>query len=139
MLLLVRKHRLYCNNNQYQNPQIFLTVKTLFFVWFLFVCVCIYIYIYIHTHISVSQFNHSVVSDSLQPHGLQHARPPCPSPTRKCMKVKVKLLSHVRLFAAPWTVCSLLGSSVHGSTPGKSTGVGCHFLLQCKCIHIYTF
>ena len=27
------------------------------------------------------QFNHSVVSDSLRPHELQHARPPCPSPT----------------------------------------------------------
>ena len=27
------------------------------------------------------QFIHSVVSDSLQPHGLQHARLPCPSPT----------------------------------------------------------
>ena len=27
------------------------------------------------------QFSHSVVSDSLWPHGLQHARPPCPSPT----------------------------------------------------------
>ena len=27
------------------------------------------------------QFSHSVMSDSLQPHGLQHARPPCPSPT----------------------------------------------------------
>ena len=27
------------------------------------------------------QFSHSVVSDSLRPHGLQHARPPCPSPT----------------------------------------------------------
>ena len=27
------------------------------------------------------QFSHSVVSDSLQPHGLQHPRPPCPSPT----------------------------------------------------------
>ena len=27
------------------------------------------------------QFSRSVVSDSLQPHGLQHARPPCPSPT----------------------------------------------------------
>ena len=26
------------------------------------------------------QFSHSVVSDSLQPHGLQHARLPCPSP-----------------------------------------------------------
>ena len=31
------------------------------------------------------QFSCSVVSDSLQPHGLQHARLPCPSPTpRAC-------------------------------------------------------
>ena len=28
-----------------------------------------------------SPFSCSVVSNSLQPHGLQHARPPCPSPT----------------------------------------------------------
>ena len=27
------------------------------------------------------QFSHSVVSDSLRPHELQHARPPCSSPT----------------------------------------------------------
>ena len=27
------------------------------------------------------QFSHSVVSDSLWPHALQHTRPPCPSPT----------------------------------------------------------
>ena len=27
------------------------------------------------------QFSHSVLSDSLRPHELQHARPPCPSPT----------------------------------------------------------
>ena len=27
------------------------------------------------------QFSLSVVSNSLRPHGLQHARPPCPSPT----------------------------------------------------------
>ena len=27
------------------------------------------------------QFIHSIVSDSLQPHEPQHARPPCPSPT----------------------------------------------------------
>ena len=32
------------------------------------------------THTSV-QFRHSVVSDSLWPHGLQHARLPCPSIT----------------------------------------------------------
>ena len=38
----------------------------------------IYMYSYI---VSVSQFSHSVMSDSLQPHGLQHTRPPCPSPT----------------------------------------------------------
>ena len=27
------------------------------------------------------QFSHSVVSNSLRPRGLQHTRPPCPSPT----------------------------------------------------------
>ena len=31
--------------------------------------------------VSSVQFNRSVVSDSLWPHGLQHARPSCPSPT----------------------------------------------------------
>ena len=29
------------------------------------------------------QFSHSVVSDSLWPHGPQHTRPPCPSPTSR--------------------------------------------------------
>ena len=32
---------------------------------------------------SVVQFSRSVMSDSLWPHGPQHARPPCPSPTPK--------------------------------------------------------
>ena len=32
-------------------------------------------------NVSSAQISHSVVSDFLQPHGLQHARPPCPSPT----------------------------------------------------------
>ena len=30
--------------------------------------------------INLVQFSHTVVPDSLQPHGLQHARLPCPSP-----------------------------------------------------------
>ena len=30
---------------------------------------------------SSGKFSHSVVSNSLWPHGLQHTRPPCPSPT----------------------------------------------------------
>jgi len=33
------------------------------------------------TQFSSVQFSHSVVSNSLQPNGLQHTRPPCPSPT----------------------------------------------------------
>ena len=37
--------------------------------------------IYIMIWFSSVQFSRSVVSDSLQPHELQHARPPCPSPT----------------------------------------------------------
>ena len=45
------------------------------------------------------------------------------------MKVKVKLLSRVRLFVTPWTVaCTRLLSP--WDFLGKSTGVGCHFLLQ---------
>ena len=35
--------------------------------------------------LSSVQFSHSVMSDSLQPRGLQHTRLPCPSPTpRAC-------------------------------------------------------
>ena len=37
-------------------------------------------------------------------------------------------LSGIQLFATPWT--SPPGSSVHGDSPGKNTGVGCHALLQ---------
>ena len=35
----------------------------------------------INMGISSVQFSRSVLSDSLWPHGLQHTRPPCPSPT----------------------------------------------------------
>ena len=34
-------------------------------------------------YVSVSQFSRSVVFDSLRSHGLQHARPPCPSPPQR--------------------------------------------------------
>ena len=42
-----------------------------------------YSFHYFHTLTTVSsvQFSVSVVSTSLRPHGPQHARPPCPSPT----------------------------------------------------------
>ena len=48
------------------------------------------------------------------------------------IKKKVYVLScfsHVQVFATLWTV-SLPGSSVHGDSPHKNIGVGCHFLFQ---------
>ena len=44
------------------------------------------------------------------------------------VKVKVKSLSRVRLFATPWTVAYKLLRP--WDSPGKSTRVGCRFLLQ---------
>ena len=44
----------------------------------------------VHTHngvFSSVQFSHSVVPDSLRPHELQHARPPCPSPDESIRKL----------------------------------------------------
>ena len=35
------------------------------------------------------QFSRSVVSDSLRPHGLQHSRLPCPSPTNSWSLLKL--------------------------------------------------
>ena len=54
-------------------------------------------------HRTVSQFSRSVVSDSLGPHGLQHARLPCPSPTAKacsnsCLSSRWMPSNHLILF-----------------------------------------
>ena len=43
-------------------------------------------------------------------------------------KVKVKLLSHVQHLVTPWTAA--YQAPRPWDFPGKSTGVGCHFLLQ---------
>ena len=40
-----------------------------------------YFLINVFKDVQFSQFSHSVASDSLRSPGLQHARPPCPSPT----------------------------------------------------------
>ena len=47
---------------------------------------------------------------------------------QQCRIDKVKSLSRVQLFATPWTVAYQAPLSM--GFPGKSTGVGCHFLLQ---------
>ena len=41
----------------------------------------------VNVQFSSDQFIRSVLSDSLRPHGLQHTRPPCPSPTPSLLKL----------------------------------------------------
>ena len=84
------------------------------------------------------QFSRSVMSDSLQPHGLQHARPPCPSPTpgaysnscpssQRCHPTVsssvVPFSSRLQSFSASE---SFLRSRRHFASGGQSTGVSAH-------------
>ena len=75
------------------------------------------------------QFSHPVVSDSLQPHGLQQTRSPCPSPTprvhsnsssssRWCHPAISSSVTH-------FSSCpqSLLAMSQHFAWGGQSIGV----------------
>ena len=55
----------------------------------------IYTYTYINTHFSWLQFSRSVVSNSLRPHELQHARPPCPSPLPEITQTHVHRVGDV--------------------------------------------
>ena len=52
------------------------------------------------------QFSYSVVSDSLWPHELQHARPPCPSPTpgvhSKLMSIELVMPSSHLILCLPF-------------------------------------
>ena len=60
------------------------------------------------------QFSQSVMSNSLQPHGLQHARPPCPSPTPSLLKLMstelVMPCNHLLLCHPLLLLCSVFPS-----------------------------
>ena len=83
--------------------------------------------------ISSVQFSHSVVSDSLPPHGLQHARPPCSSPTPRVYSNSCPLsqLCHPTISSSVVPFSCLQSFSASGSFPmsqlfasgGQSTGV----------------
>ena len=78
------------------------------------------------------RFSHSVVSDSLQPHGLQYTRLPCPSPTpRACSNsCSSSLWCHSTISVVPFSFC-LQSFPASGSFPvsqfftwgGQSIGV----------------
>ena len=84
---------------------------------------------------------------TLRPQGLEHARLPRPSPTPRPAQTRVHgvgdptISSSVAAAAAAKslqlcpTLCDPIGSPpgspIPRDSPGKNTGVGCHFLLQC--------
>ena len=66
------------------------------------------------------QFSHSVVSSPLRPHGLQHARPPCPSPTpgaysSSCHGCHPTISSSVIPFSSSLQFCLQIGASASAS------------------------
>ena len=102
-------------------------------------CACARARTHTHTHtpllsMSSVQFSHSVVSDSLQPHGLQHATPPCPSPTPGAYSNSCPLIRwcHAAISSSVFPFCSCLQSfpasgsiqmSQFSASGGRSIGV----------------
>ena len=83
---------------------------------------------------AVSQFSGSVMSDSLQLHGLQHTRLPCPSPTTGCYANSCPLSQwcHPAISSSVVPLSSRLQSSLASgcfpiscfySSGGQTTGV----------------
>ena len=52
-----------------------------------------------------------------------------------CVCIYIYIYIHAKSLQSCWALCDPMdcsppGSSVHGDSPGKNTGVGCHALLQ---------
>ena len=86
---------------------------------------------YLHQY-SWVQFSHSVVPDFLWPHGLQHARPPCPSPTPRVYSNSCPLSQwcHLTILSCFIPFSSCLQSSQHQglsnekvASDGQSIGI----------------
>ena len=81
-----------------------------------------------HIQFSSVQFNRSVVSDSLHPHGLQHARPPCLSPTQEFTQTHIHWISdaiqpsHPLLSPSPPALWRRQWQPTPVLLPGKSHG-----------------
>ena len=54
------------------------------------------------TNLSSVQFSRSVMSNSLQPHELQNARPPCPSPTLGSPRLVIIFLPRSKHLLISW-------------------------------------
>ena len=58
---------------------------------------------------------------------------------KRLLVVVVALVAQWCLILCDPMDCSPPGSSVHGDSPGKSTGLGCHCLLQFACMHAWVY
>ena len=95
------------------------------------------------------QFSRSVVSNSLRPHGLQHARPPCPSPTpgahsnscpssRWCHPTVSSSVVSSRLPTSLHLSLTLLGTLTVESTAGRRDAMLAAGLQGAKCEQLLT-
>ena len=85
--------------------------------------------------LSCVQFSGSVVSSSLWPHGLQHARPPCPSPTPRACSNSCPSSR----WCHPTITSSVVPlSSCHQSFPSGSSPISHFFTSSGKSIGVST-
>ena len=92
-----------------------------------YICVCVYIHTYIHIYMCVSIYvyrythTHTHTHTHIHLSWTQPASPRTAAASKSCQSCP--------------TLCDPIDSSPPGScpwdSPGKNTGVGCHFLLQC--------
>ena len=74
-------------------------------------------------------FSHSVVSNSLRPHGLQHGRLPCPSPSpRVCFKEDFIISINVRVSKAELSVQILWEEEERGRVVKKNKSDPLHLI-----------
>ena len=81
------------------------SVQDLVLLLLLFIETFFQLFLVYNSVFSSVQFNHSVMSDSLQPHRLQHTRPPCPSSTPRVYSDSCPLVSDA---IQPFNRCPLL-------------------------------
>ena len=84
----------------------------------------------------VSQFSRSVMSDSLRPHGMQHAKLPCPSPTYRACSNSCPLSQWCQS-SVESLLSSLIALQVQATVWGVLLCIGMHrlpmiALLPCK-------
>ena len=94
----------------------------------------------LYTVFSSVQFCRSVVSNSLRPHGLQHTRLPCPSPTPRACSNSCPLSHwcHPTILSSVTVTSSWLSRVFSNTTVQKHQSFGTQFCLESNS-HIHTW